>query len=158
MKRIWRLSTVLLVLMSMLTAFSSCTNDEGAFEGGKNFNISGTSIVGTWAYVDEDDYDGELYAKYYFTLTSEGLLTYWQYWGEAIYKDGYIYSHITAESQVRYHCVLKGNGLYTDNGLLLTRIKIIDSNTIRTFDRTYGDETEDYIRVKGFELMHDYRM
>lgn len=149
---------VLLVLMSMLTAFSSCTNDDEASEGGKNFNVSGTNVVGTWAYVEE--YDGELYVLYYFTLTSEGQFAYWQYffWTDAIYKDGYIYSNVTAESKIRYHCVLKGDGLYTDNGLLLTRIKIIDSNTICAFDRAYGDEVEYYVRVKGFKSMHEYHM
>ena len=34
MKIIWRLSIVLLVLMNMLTAFSSCTNDDRIYGDG----------------------------------------------------------------------------------------------------------------------------
>ena len=147
----------LLPMLTMALVFTSCSKDD---EESGSFNVSGTSLIGTWAYVDEDS--GKLGERrysvpYYFTLTDGGLLTYSNYWGKtAYYKDGNIYSNSSAETDVRYHVVLKGNELYTDDGLLLARIKVIDSNHIRTFDNTYGSNYEDYVRVNNFMLLSDY--
>lgn len=142
----------LLPLLTMTLVFtSSCSKDDDS----ASFTVSGTSLVGTWAYVDE--YDRKLVVPYYFTITDDGLLTYNNYWGKkAYYKDGNIYSNSYAETDARYHVTLKGNELYTDDGLLLARVKVIDSNHIRTFDNTYGSNYEDYVRVNNFMSLIDY--